>query len=74
MGMIFTLACGRGTNKWLEFEGVWTFEQASKLMELFDDSGAYVGWTASLENANEDLWFAKKDEHNEFVWVASGEF
>jgi hypothetical protein len=68
MGMILTLSNGGG-DKWLEFEGRWTFESATKLLELFATAGSYAGWDVELEDDDENIWMVQADKNDEFVWV-----
>ena len=68
MGMILTLSNGGG-DKWLEFEGRWTFESATKLLELFAKAEAYAGWDVELEDDEENIWMVQADKNDEFVWV-----
>ena len=68
MGMILTLTNG-GSNQWIEFEGRWTFESATKLLELFAKAEAYQGWDAELEDDEGNEWMVEGDENDEFVWV-----
>jgi hypothetical protein len=67
MGMILTLSNGGG-DKWLEFEGRWTFESATKLLELLTAAEAYEGWDANLESDDEEVFFAVY-ENDEWVWI-----
>ena len=68
MGMILTLSNGGG-DKWLEFEGRWTFESATKLLEVLSKAEAYQGWDATLEDDEGNEWMVEADKNDEFVWV-----
>jgi hypothetical protein len=67
MGMILTLS-NDGGNQWIEFQGRWTFENATNLLELFTAAEAYEGWDANLENDDEEVFFAAY-ENDQWVWI-----
>ena len=69
MSMKFTLS-NDGGNQSVDLEGRWTFESATKLLELLSDAGAYEGWDANLENDDEEVFFAAHEKKMGWVWVA----